>query len=122
MPRTRKKSVREMRAEMQRLQDEIAQREQDDLLEELVKSKEFKLVAKQVAKLSLDTATLGDLFVRSPKRVKTKRVVKPRGKVPPKYRHPENPELVWSGRGNRPNWVKEALAANLTLDDLLIKE
>jgi DNA-binding protein H-NS len=38
--------------------------------------------------------------------------------VPPKYRHPDNPGLTWSGRGKRPTWVNEALAAGKTLDDL----
>lgn len=28
---------------------------------------------------------------------------------------------VWSGRGKRPNWFKEALAAGKTADDLLVK-
>jgi DNA-binding protein H-NS len=40
---------------------------------------------------------------------------------PPKYRNPENPLQVWSGRGKKPNWVIAHLAepANL-LQDLLI--
>jgi DNA-binding protein H-NS len=28
-----------------------------------------------------------------------------------KYRHPENPALTWSGRGRKPQWFVEALAA-----------
>jgi DNA-binding protein H-NS len=35
-----------------------------------------------------------------------------------KYRNPENPVLTWSGRGKRPSWVNEALAAGKTLEDL----
>lgn len=38
--------------------------------------------------------------------------------VAPKYRHPENPALTWSGRGKRPNWVNEALGSGMTLEDL----
>jgi DNA-binding protein H-NS len=40
---------------------------------------------------------------------------------PPKYRNPDNPLQVWSGRGKRPNWVIQHLTepANL-LQDLLI--
>ena len=30
---------------------------------------------------------------------------------PSKYRHPENPALTWSGRGRKPQWFVEALAA-----------
>jgi len=40
--------------------------------------------------------------------------------VAPKYRHPENPALTWSGRGKRPIWVNEALASGKTLDDLAV--
>lgn len=38
---------------------------------------------------------------------------------PAKYRHPENPEMTWSGRGRQPVWVKEALAEGKSLDHLL---
>lgn len=39
---------------------------------------------------------------------------------PPKYRHPENPELTWSGRGRQPAWFKEAIEGGASADDLLI--
>lgn len=38
----------------------------------------------------------------------------------PKYRHPENPELTWAGRGRQPRWVKEALQQGKNLDDMRI--
>lgn len=38
----------------------------------------------------------------------------------PRYRHPDDPSLTWSGRGKRPAWVNEALAAGKTLDDLAV--
>jgi DNA-binding protein H-NS len=38
----------------------------------------------------------------------------------PKYRHPENSEVTWSGRGRQPQWVKEA-AARGNLEALRIK-
>ena len=28
-----------------------------------------------------------------------------------KYRHPENPEMNWSGRGRKPRWFSDAVAA-----------
>ena len=37
-----------------------------------------------------------------------------------KYRHPENPSLTWSGRGRKPQWFVEALAAGKTASDLAI--
>jgi DNA-binding protein H-NS len=38
----------------------------------------------------------------------------------PKYAHPENPDLTWTGRGRRPKWVEEHEAAGGSLDDLAI--
>lgn len=37
-----------------------------------------------------------------------------------KYRNPNNPEQTWSGRGRKPVWASEWLAAGKSLDDLLI--
>jgi len=34
-----------------------------------------------------------------------------------KYRHPENPALTWSGRGRKPPWFMDALAAGKTAGD-----
>lgn len=42
------------------------------------------------------------------------------GGVPPKYRHPTDPNLTWSGRGKRPTWIAEALAAGKSLEDLAV--
>lgn len=34
------------------------------------------------------------------------------------YRHPENPQLTWSGgRGRRPQWIKDWEAAGRSLDE-----
>ena len=41
-------------------------------------------------------------------------------KAEPKYRHPENPDLTWSGRGRKPSWIVEALEAGKSLDDFAI--
>ena len=37
-----------------------------------------------------------------------------------KYRHPENAGITWSGRGRKPQWFVEALAAGKSADDLAI--
>ena len=34
------------------------------------------------------------------------------------YQNPENPWEKWSGKGRKPKWVTDALAAGKTLDDL----
>lgn len=45
-------------------------------------------------------------------------------KVPsiPKYQHPENPAVVWSGKGRQPIWFKEAVASGTPPKDLLIEK
>ena len=40
--------------------------------------------------------------------------------VAAKYCHPENSSVTWTGRGRKPKWVVEALAAGKTLSDLAI--
>lgn len=42
-------------------------------------------------------------------------------KVEAKYRNPDDPSQTWSGRGKRPQWINEALAAGKTLEDLAVE-
>ena len=48
---------------------------------------------------------------------KAKRVGK---KAAAAYRNPANPKETWAGRGKRPKWVVDALAAGQTLDSLKV--
>ncbi|MCG2577819.1 H-NS histone family protein [Dechloromonas sp. XY25] len=41
-------------------------------------------------------------------------------KVKVKYRHPENAELEWTGRGRKPKWVEAWLGDGKTLESLLV--
>jgi DNA-binding protein H-NS len=36
----------------------------------------------------------------------------------PKYRHPDNPEITWSGKGRRPRWFLAALEAGRSPESL----
>lgn len=38
----------------------------------------------------------------------------------PKYRHPDDATKTWTGKGRRPDWVREALASGKSLPDLAI--
>ena len=58
--------------------------------------------------------TLAELTGASKKKFKSASV--------PMYRHPENADQTWTGRGRQPDWMKEALAAGQSKDDFLIKE
>ena len=45
-----------------------------------------------------------------------------RGKLPPKYRHPTDPSLVWTGRGQMPRWMRELVEQGHKREDFLITE
>ena len=53
----------------------------------------------------------------APKAAKAKRG----GSVAPKYRHPQDSSLTWTGRGRSPVWVAEWKAAHGSLDGITIK-
>lgn len=38
----------------------------------------------------------------------------------PRYRHPENASMTWTGRGRQPGWVKEHLAGGGKIEELAI--
>ena len=40
--------------------------------------------------------------------------------VKAKYRHPENAELAWTGRGRKPQWVQAWLEAGRKIEELAI--
>lgn len=42
--------------------------------------------------------------------------------VAPKYRNPADADDTWSGRGRKPRWVVDMLAAGGSMDDALIKD
>lgn len=42
------------------------------------------------------------------------------GTVPPKYAHPDDPKLTWTGRGMKPRWFKDALSSGKTEEQLLV--
>jgi DNA-binding protein H-NS len=56
--------------------------------------------------------TLAELLGSKPPRKRTP--------VAPKYAHPENMSITWSGRGRKPKWVEAALGAGQSMADLAI--
>ncbi len=44
-----------------------------------------------------------------------------RTNVAPKYQHPKDKTLTWSGRGRQAKWVTDALKGGMTLKDLEVK-
>ena len=45
---------------------------------------------------------------------------KERAPVAVKYRHPQNADLTWTGRGRQPKWIVEFLATGGTLEQLAV--
>ena len=43
-----------------------------------------------------------------------------RAPAAPKYRHPKDASVTWSGRGRKPHWFVDALKSGKTPDDLSI--
>lgn len=41
-------------------------------------------------------------------------------KLEPKYRHPDNPELTWAGRGAQPVWLREEIANGADIESFRI--
>ena len=56
-----------------------------------------------------------------PKAPKKARKVKAKAKAKAKYRNPENAEQTWTGRGRKPNWFNEAVAAGVDISSLEIQ-
>ncbi|MFZ0254852.1 MAG: H-NS histone family protein [Gammaproteobacteria bacterium] len=107
---------------METLKKQIETRERGEKLGQLTGSKEFRVVAKEINRLGLSEDEVNDLFQRQKEVVKRRKTTKRKGvKLKPKYRNPENPEQLWTGRGNRPRWVTAALERGLTLQDMLIE-
>lgn len=73
---------------------------------------ERERVLAQMRELAASIGTTPEEILRRTGRVVEKAV------VAVKYRHPDDPSLTWTGRGKRPQWVTDALAAGKTLDDL----
>lgn len=44
------------------------------------------------------------------------------GKVPPKYRNPDNPEETWTGRGRQPRWLAALTAEGRQVEEFLIEK
>lgn len=54
----------------------------------------------------------------TPRKRGPKPTLKKGNKLPPKYFHPENPEMGWSGHGRKPQWIIDWLAQDKPLQAL----
>lgn len=56
------------------------------------------------------------------KGVKRRKAAKPVRKVAPKYQHPDDENVKWSGRGRKPLWVLSHLDGGGSMEDLQISD
>lgn len=96
-------SLVELRQLKDALPKEIERREREERTE----------VRSELEKLARERGfSLDDLLNAQPS--------KRRSAVAPKFCRPDNHEVVWTGRGRQPGWVKTHLAAGGVMEDLLI--
>ncbi|MCE2746014.1 MAG: H-NS histone family protein [Burkholderiales bacterium] len=99
-------------SELQQLKSDI-EKELNDRSSKLQAIEEVKkLAASKGLKLEELFAELG-----GSKAGKGKREL---GPAPVRFRHPQDSSLTWSGRGKRPNWMKEAMDKGLTEDQMRV--
>ena len=76
------------------------------------RSKKLQAI-EEVKKLAAAKGLRLDEIVAELGGAKATRVKRELGPAPIKFRHPKDHSLTWSGRGKRPNWMKEALAKGI---------
>jgi len=99
-------SISQLRDLQQQIPAELKRRESQEKAEALVK---LRAMAKTLG-FSIEELMEKEAKVKSSSG----------GKVKVKYRHPENSELEWTGRGRKPKWVEAWLAAGNTIESLLV--
>ena len=91
-------------------------------VDNLIKNKQgdelISLRDRVTAAASAVGVSLNDLLGIRPTTVEHKERKKRETK--PKYRHPENSELTWSGRGKPPTWLSELLEQGHAKDEYVI--
>jgi len=105
-----KLTTKELQALLKRVPKEISKRKQQE------KSKLIDHIA-QIA--SEHGYSLKDLIGKAPRSVKSKKARR-RKPVAVKYRHPEQPNLTWTGRGRKPHWVTKWLDEGKRLEMLAV--
>lgn len=99
-------SIQDLKALLEKIPAEIKRRE---IGEKQRLRQEIEAIAAKAG------FSLNDLMM-----VDTGAKVRKTSSVPVKYRHPEDSNLAWTGRGRQPRWVVDFIAAGGTLEQLLV--
>lgn len=84
-----------------------------------IKKRQEQEKAKVINEIKLIAESRGfslDQLLKGGEKVKTKAVKT----VMAKYRHPENADQAWTGRGRKPQWVQDWLASGRKIEELAI--
>ena len=104
-------TTKELHVLLRRIQREIDKRSQQE------KSKLLNDIAQIASKHGY---SLKDLIGKAPRSVKQGKQGRKRKSVPVKYRHPEQANLTWTGRGRKPHWVTKWLDEGKTMEALAV--
>ncbi len=114
-------SLQELRKLKEKVEREIGKRE----------AAGKKTLLKRLQQMAADEGlTMEDLLPSAPKAVaaptkkgpKQRVAAKPKNSPVPKYAHPEDPSVTWTGRGRKPVWALNWVNEGKSLDDLLIQK
>lgn len=103
-------ATKELQALLKRIPKEINRRKQQE------KSKLLDDIRQIASKRGY---SLRALIGKAPSTVKVKKA-RARKPVAVKYRHPEQANLTWTGRGRKPHWVTQWLDEGKTLETLAV--
>ena len=95
-------------ADLKQLQKQVARAIEE--FSEREKAKALAALEARAREMGFSLAELTGGTRRGPKK----------GAGVPKYRNPDNSAMTWTGKGRRPDWVRAALDAGKSLEDLAI--
>jgi DNA-binding protein H-NS len=102
--------------------NELSETELAELLENAQKALREKQVSKRkdvISQIRQLAASIG-VSVEISEGTSPKASVQKGGKVPIKYRNPENRAEKWTGRGMKPKWLRELLEQGRRLEDFAV--
>ena len=110
MDQTKLDKIRSLEAELLKLKSEARAERLKEIKADIAL---FQFTAKE---LGLSITSTSDVEEIAPVEQKTRKPIEI------KYRHPDKPELTWTGNGRTAKWLEKEIDAGKNLDDFLIKK
>ncbi len=83
---------------------------------QLIASRKAELKAEFAQRLEAEGFSITDVVCADCPKAEKANAKRQRKTMPPKYAHPDKPELTWSGLGRKPGWLQELLTAGIQLE------